>query len=144
MKLPEPYVYFVDRSLGRAVVVEALRAAGEVAHAHDDFFAQNTPDAEWLVDVARRGWVILTKDKDIRRNEIERVAIVRARAACFMLGRGDLSAPRMGRTFVAALPRMRRALRRFGLPLAASVNLAGELRMLLADGEWLDPPKEIR
>jgi predicted nuclease of predicted toxin-antitoxin system len=144
VKLPEPYVFFVDRSLGRTVVVEALRAAGENAHAHDDFFPQNTPDAEWLVEVARRGWVILTKDKDIRRNEIERVAILRARAACFMLGRGDLSAFTMGRTLIAALPRMRRALRRFGLPLAASVNLAGELRVLLADGQWLAPPREIR
>ncbi|HEY3820721.1 MAG TPA: hypothetical protein VGL81_26325 [Polyangiaceae bacterium] len=144
MKLPEPFVYFVDRSIGRHVVVDALRAAGEVAHAHDDHFVQNTPDAEWLVEIAGRGWVILTKDKDIRRNELERSAIVQAKAACFMLGRGDVSAPTMGRTFVTALPRIRRVLRRFEAPLAASVNLAGQLRVLLGSGRWLDPPKEIR
>jgi hypothetical protein len=45
VKLREPYAYFVDRSLGRNVVVEALRAAGETAHAHDDHFDKNTPDA---------------------------------------------------------------------------------------------------
>lgn len=144
MKLPEPYVYFVDRSIGRTVVVEALRAAGETAHAHDDHFAQNTPDADWLVEVARRGWVILTKDKDIRRNELERRAIANAKAACFMLGRGDVSAATMGRTFVAALPRIRRVLRRFDVPLGASVYLAGQLRVVLAGGRWLDPPKEVR
>ncbi len=116
MKLPEPFVYFVDRSIGRTVVVKALRAAGETAHAHDDHFAQNTPDEEWLVEVGRRGWVILTKDKDIRHNELERRAILHANAACFMLGRGDVSAATMGRTWIAALPRMRRALRRFRLP----------------------------
>ncbi|WP_437796354.1 hypothetical protein [Sorangium sp. So ce693] len=60
MKLREPFTYFVDRSLGRGLVVEALRAA---KLAHDDHFAQNTPDAEWLVEIGRRGWVVLTKDK---------------------------------------------------------------------------------
>jgi predicted nuclease of predicted toxin-antitoxin system len=144
VKLPEPYIYFVDRSIGRTVVVEALRAAGETVHAHDDHFLQNTPDADWLIDVAGRGWVILTKDKDIRRNELERRAIVNARAACFMLGRGDVSAATMGRTFIAALPRIRRVLRRFDVPLAASVNVAGQLRVLLGGGRWMDPPKEIR
>jgi predicted nuclease of predicted toxin-antitoxin system len=144
VKLREPYVYFVDRSIGRTVVVEALRAAGQTAHAHDDHFAVDTPDADWLVDVARRGWVILTKDKDIRRNELERLAIVNSRAACFMLGRGDVSAATMGTTFIAALPNIRRVLRRFHVPIAASVNLAGQLRVLLGEGEWFRPPKDIR
>ncbi|EYF08039.1 hypothetical protein [Chondromyces apiculatus] len=56
MKLPEPFTYFVDRSLGREVVVQALRAAGEQVHAHDDLFPQNTPDTTWLTDVGQRGW----------------------------------------------------------------------------------------
>jgi hypothetical protein len=91
VKLREPFAYFVDRSLGRRVVAEALQAAGETAHAHDDHFDVNAPDTVWLAEVTRRGWVVLTKDKNIRRNEIERTVIVDAGAACFMLGRGDVS-----------------------------------------------------
>jgi predicted nuclease of predicted toxin-antitoxin system len=72
-------------------VVQALRAAGETAHAHDDHFAVDAPDTEWLADATRRGWVVLTNDKNIRRNEIERLTIVDTGAACFMLGRGDLT-----------------------------------------------------
>jgi len=34
---------------------------------HDDHFAQNTPDAEWLVEVGRRGCVVLTKDMGFRQ-----------------------------------------------------------------------------
>ncbi|WP_437546792.1 hypothetical protein WME97_43445 [Sorangium sp. So ce367] len=144
MKLREPFTYFVDRSLGRGLVVEALRAAKLDVHAHDDHFAQNTPDAEWLVEVGRRGWVVLTKDKNIRVNALERLALVCANVACIMLGRGDLTAPAMAQVFVEALPLIQRVLRRFGLPLAASLSSGKSLRVLLADGEWLKPPKELK
>ncbi|WP_437325864.1 hypothetical protein [Sorangium sp. So ce381] len=144
MKLREPFTYFIDRSLGRGLVVEALRAAKLDVHAHDDHFAQNTPDAEWLVEIGRRGWVVLTKDKNIRVNALERLALVRANVACIMLGRGDLTAPAMAQVFVDALPLIRRVLRRFGLPLAASLSSGKSLRVLLADGEWLKPPKELK
>lgn len=144
MKLPEPFVYFVDRSLGRARVVDALRVTGEIVHAHDDHFAQNTPDTDWLSEVGQRGWVVLTKDKNIRANELERTALVHANVACFMLGRGDLSGTAMGALFVQALPRIRKALRRFAVPLVASVSAAGGVRVLLAEGNWLAPPKELK
>jgi predicted nuclease of predicted toxin-antitoxin system len=144
VKLPEPFVYFVDRSLGRARVVEALRATREVVHVHDDHFAQDTADAEWLCEVGRRGWVVLTKDKNIRANELERTALVRADVACFMLGRGDLSGPAMGAIFVQALPRIRKTLRRFDVPVVASVSASGGVRVLLAGGKWLTPPKEMK
>lgn len=144
MKLREPFTYFVDRSLGRGVVVEALRAAGQEVHAHDDHFPQNTPDADWLVEVGRRAWVVLTKDKNIRLNELERVALIRANVACIMLGRGDLTAAAMARVFIDALPLIQRVLRRFPVPLAASLSSGKSLRVLLADGEWLKPPREIK
>jgi hypothetical protein len=144
VKLPEPFVYFVDRSLGRGDVVRALRDAGERVHAHDDHFAQNTADADWLVDVGKRGWVVLTKDKNIRVNQIEHTALARANVACFMLGRGDLSGAAMGRIFVDALPLMKRVLRRYGVPIAASVTAHGGLRVLLADGDWLAPPRDVK
>jgi PIN domain-containing protein len=52
--LPEPYVFFVDRSLGGRVVAGALRAAGVEVRAHEDLFAQDTDDEVWLAD-QRRG-----------------------------------------------------------------------------------------
>jgi len=88
VKLREPFTYFVDRSLGRKVLVTHLRAHGLQVEAHDDHFAADTTDAEWLGAVGRRGWVVLTKDKAIRRNTLEREALLEANVACFMLGRG--------------------------------------------------------
>jgi hypothetical protein len=88
--------------------------------------------------------VVLTKDKNIRSNQLEHVALVRANVACFMLGRGDLSAAAMGKIFIDALPTMRRVLRRFEVPLAASLSAGGLIRVLLAAGKWMNPPKEYK
>ncbi|MFO0756554.1 MAG: hypothetical protein U0359_08695 [Byssovorax sp.] len=144
MKLPEPFVYFVDRSLGRGIVVETLRAASQVVHAHDDHFAQNTLDTEWLTEIGRRGWVVLTKDKNIRSNQLELRALLQANVACVMLGRGNHTAEEMGKLFADHLRSIERALRRFHLPLVATLSTGGGLRVLLADGSWLDPPKQIK
>jgi predicted nuclease of predicted toxin-antitoxin system len=144
VKLPEPFVYFVDRSLGRGIVVQTLRAAGHEVHAHDDHFAQSTPDTEWLGEVGRRRWVVLTKDKNIRSNHLELRALLDAEVACVMLGHGNLTAEAMGRLFAQNLRRIERILRRFHAPLVASLATSGGLRVLIAAGEWLDPPKEIK
>jgi predicted nuclease of predicted toxin-antitoxin system len=144
VKLREPFVYFVDRSLGRGIVVESLRATGAEVHAHDDHFAQNTPDVDWLIEVGRRGWVVLTKDTNIRSNQLELRALLQAKVACIMLGRGDLTAPTMGKLFGDNLRRLERVLRRFHVPLVASLGAGGSLRVMLAAGEWQKPPKEIK
>lgn len=144
MKLPEPFTYFVDRSLGRHELVGKLRSAGFSVEAHDDHFAPDTPDQEWLAAAGKRNWVVLTKDKDVRRNALERAAIIQSSAACFMLGRGDLSADRMARAFLDARRRMERTLRRFHVALAATVTTDGMVRVLLAGGELLDPPKYVK
>jgi hypothetical protein len=140
VKLPEPFTYFVDRSLGNKVLVQHLRDSRLRVEAHDDHFKPDTPDQDWLRKVGAQGWVVLTKDKAIRRNLLEREALIDARVACFMLGRGDLSAVQMSLAFVKALPRMTRALRRFCVPLAAGVSASGGVSVLLADGELLEKP----
>jgi len=143
----EPFVFFVDRSLGRHSVPGSLATAvtpSERVVAHDDEFAQDTEDVVWLKEVSRRGWVILTKDTNLRRNEVERVAIVEACATVFTLGRGDLDAEGMAQTFIAALPVIRRALRRFPPALFATVTRSGAVSVHLADGETLKPPKQLK
>lgn len=144
MKPPEPWTFFIDRSLGRDVVAAPLKQAGLAVEIHDDHFPQNTPDTVWLREVGRRGWVVLSKDKDIGRNLLELRAILEGQVACFQLGRGDLGGAAMAAAFIAAMPRIQRALRRFHVPFVAAVAATGGVRVLLADGEWLNPPKELK
>ena len=63
--------FFVDRSLGKQVG-RRLREAGATVELHDDHFEETTKDSVWTPDVTARGWVILTKDKNIRRRGGER------------------------------------------------------------------------
>lgn len=66
-------VLFVDRALGAEDVPTALREAGATVEVMDDHFPDVSDDSEWIVAVTQRGWVILTKDKRIRRNRLERL-----------------------------------------------------------------------
>jgi hypothetical protein len=51
-----------------------LRAAGARVEVHIDHFPQDAADADWIPEVGRRGWVLITKDENIRRNPLERAA----------------------------------------------------------------------
>lgn len=102
-------------------------AAGELVHAHDDCFPQGTPDAVWLAEVGRHGWIVLTKDKSIRYRQLEIEALISSGVGAFVLTSGDMRGEDMGAVFVAALPRIRRFLQRHSRPFVATLSRAGVL-----------------
>lgn len=54
-RLPEPWTFFVDRSLGGRIVADALRAAGAAFVVHDDHFERDAPDQKWLESARNPG-----------------------------------------------------------------------------------------
>jgi len=66
--------FFLDHQIGRYVVAEALRAASVHVEVHLDHFPGDKPDLEWIPEVGKRDWVLITKDQGIRRNPLERAA----------------------------------------------------------------------
>lgn len=90
-----PLIYWVDRSLGKDIVPAALRDAGVNVTTYADLYPDDTTveDHVWIPEVTARGWVILTKDKNIRRApvEIEALRNASARYVCLSAGnmRGD-------------------------------------------------------
>ncbi len=143
-RLREPFTFFIDRSLGARLVAEAIRAGcepGELVHVHDDHFPQDTTDTEWLKQVGARGWVVLTKDTRMRTNLVERETILASRVAWFALARGDLTAGHMGQVFCAALSGIRTALRRFEIPVIATVRMDGAVSVRHGGDGELRPPK---
>lgn len=123
-------VYFVDRSLGGKVVVDALKAAGASVLAHDEVFSQDTPDITWLSASGAKGWVVLTKDSAIRRNPLERNMYRESKARVFALTRKDLSGQQMAEIFVAALPGMKKRVDGVEPPFLFSISMAGEFTLL--------------
>jgi hypothetical protein len=143
-RLPEPWVFFVDRSLGGRVVAETLRALGEHVEVHDDHFSKDATDEVWLAEIGAKGWVILSKDDRIRRNPVERQALLASGVAAFFLGRSDLRGDQMASAFSAALTAIKKALRRFAVPFIAGVSRAGDVHVFEADGEHYTPPKRLK
>ncbi|MBI2774083.1 MAG: DUF5615 family PIN-like protein [Chloroflexi bacterium] len=62
--------FFFDNNLS-PVLVQGLRAFGEDVQHLRDSFAAEAPDTEWIPEVARRGWVVVTRDKHIRTRPLE-------------------------------------------------------------------------
>lgn len=143
-RLPEPWTFFVDRSLGGRVVADALRGTGEAVEIHDDHFAPDGPDQNWLGEVGANAWVVLSKDDRIRRNPVEHEALLAAGVAAFFLGRSDLRGEQMASAFIAALPAMRKALRRFAVPFIAGISARGDFHVYESGGERQLPPKRLK
>ncbi|MCC7383931.1 MAG: hypothetical protein IT384_18960 [Deltaproteobacteria bacterium] len=143
-KLPEPYTFFIDRCLGERTVPEALRAEGYAIRLHSELFEDAIEDAVWLPEVGRRNLVVLTKDRAIRRNKIERDAILTAGVVAFLLSSGDATAQAMASTIIGAMRSIHRALRRFPAPFIATVTAQGRVSVLYDAGGRLTPPKAVR
>jgi hypothetical protein len=70
--------FYIDRCLGNKLIVETLRSAGVTVEIHDDHFAKDAPDLDWIPEIGKRGWVVLTKDARIGTNQLERLAVASA------------------------------------------------------------------
>jgi predicted nuclease of predicted toxin-antitoxin system len=129
---PEPPFppLFIDRSLGRLTIATALRAAGADVHTHDAHFRQDARDEEWLAEVGRRGWAVITKDARIRYRKTELAALVAARVRAFVLTRGDLSGSEMAAVLVKALPNLARFSARHQPPFIARIAASGRVQMI--------------
>ena len=119
-------VFFIDRSLGRKQVAQALREAGATVEVHDDHFPQATPDVDWLAEVGRRGWVVLSKDERILRNRIERTALEAARVRAFFLTQQDITGQEMAELFSNALPGMTRRAVSEPAPFIFTISRSGK------------------
>jgi hypothetical protein len=136
LALPErdtPPTFFIDRSLGRAIIRNALQQAGVRVEIHDDHFKPDEADVVWLAEAGRRSWVVLTKDGRIRTRSLERIALREAGVHAFFLGGRQLSGPKMADAYVRALPAILRAVAAAKTPIWMSVHQDGRLTKLSQD-----------
>jgi uncharacterized protein with PIN domain len=127
---PPEFVFFIDRSLGRKIVAQALREIGETVEIHDDHFAPDAKDEDWLVEVGKRGWIVLTKDDRIRYRTTERTALASASVRAFVLTSSQLQGAEMAAAFVKALPKMKRVLAHYAPPFISRVSRIGKVSLL--------------
>ena len=124
------WTFFIDRSLGYSVVPDALAAAGAMVERHDDHFRQDERDAVWLLEVGRRGWAVISKDRRIRSRFAERLAVRNARVALFIFRGAGRRGPENAAALVTAYPAMLRLLERQPPPFIAAIAGSGSVSLL--------------
>jgi hypothetical protein len=101
----EQFEFFIDRSLGRHQVPQALRAVGLTVHSMAEIYGeragQRLKDEVWLEDVGRRGWIVLMKDDAIRRRPAEREALIAGTVRAFCLTNAQLRGAQQAERLVA-------------------------------------------
>lgn len=125
--------FFVDECLSQRWVAEELRSRGVAVHTMREVFPLGTivTDEEWLAMCGTRGWVGLTKDKNIRHRQNERRALRSAKVRVFVLiARKAVSGPDQGKVFGKALKRMREIITTTAPPFIASVDRVGHVELL--------------
>lgn len=108
-----------------------MRAAGARVEVHIDHFAQDAADVDWIPEIGRRGWVLITKDEHIRRNPLERIAYEEAGLRGFVVTGKDMAGSALAGLLVHSLPGMiRRAANRPG-PLLFAISRGGVFTRLI-------------
>jgi hypothetical protein len=98
-----PTEFFVDRSLGRHVVADALRAEGLIVQTLYERYAETEEfieDEVWIREVTQDGLVILMKDDRIRRKPREQQAILESGARAFVVTNANLTGEQLAELFV--------------------------------------------
>lgn|GEM_PF-1471602 len=113
--------FFADRNLGTRLFPELLRREGLTIHLHQDHFAPDAADVDWMPVVARRGWPIISPDLRISRDWLEVSAVMTSGAAMFCLSGGERTAEQKARNFMRCLPAILRILETTARPFIAKV-----------------------
>lgn len=121
--------FLLDASLGSGKVLRALQAAGADIVLVDDLYDPATPDEEWLTDAGKKGWVVLSKDKYIRRRLHERQALLDHDVAAFILTSGNLTGDEMAEIMAKALPKIISFVHKHPRPFIAKVVRSGEVSL---------------
>jgi hypothetical protein len=116
--------------LGQKVIASRLRQCGVQVEIHDDHFPQNALDEDWISEVGKRSWIVLTKDDRIRYRPAALAAYRRHQAKVFVFGSGEMKAQEMADAFVTALPKISRLAIRNEGPFFAKISRNGSVSIL--------------
>jgi len=108
-----------------------LRDAGLDVEIHDDHFAPDAKDEEWLSAVGRKQWIVVTRDERIRYRAAAKQAIRRAKVRAFVLtAQGNLRAEMLADNFLKGLTKVRRTISEQNPPFIARISRSGEIILL--------------
>ena len=121
---------FIDRCAWSKKLGEALDLAKISYVTHHSLFAHDAADEDWLMAVKNNGWVILTRDKNIRYKANEHRALVDAQLFMFVLTQGGLSAEETAQIVTKSYPNMCKAIANAEPPAIFSLTRTADVNRL--------------
>jgi hypothetical protein len=130
-----PPKFFLDRGLGVYSIAEALRDAGieiqTLRERYGEAEGQKVADEKWITEATLDGYILLHKDKRVRRRANERQALIESEARSFALSNGNLKGADAADRYLRHWTKILRAVRRHPAPFFYVVLEQGiELRRL--------------
>jgi hypothetical protein len=121
---PQPHSappFYVDECLGRGIALR-LQAAGHDARSFDEFASRL--DVEFLPILGERGWILITKDKNVRRNRLEIEAILNSQLRAFVVTATNLNHEQVTQLISTSMSKIVRVSRRPG-PFVCNITASG-------------------
>lgn len=127
---PEYPDLFIDRCAWSIRLGEALTTAGIKFIPHHDRFKPDCPDEDWLPEAGKFGWIVVTRDQNIRRKPNELHAFKISRVKAIVLTSGQASAADTANLLVKHYPKLMRKLQNIAPPAMFTVTLAGTISQI--------------
>lgn len=98
---------------------------------HDDHFDDNTEDPVWISTCGEKNWIIISSDKAIKKNELERRAIMSSGVAAFFFTSPEITSAQQIEAFTKALPGITRMIMNQKRPFIARISPDGTIELWL-------------
>ena len=140
----ENIIFFVDRSSGKQLA-EGLKELGLNVEKHDDHFEQNTLDYVWLEKCGEMNWVVISSDKAIKKNFLEKQALIKSNLASFFFTSANLTSQQQIEIVSKGLKRIANILESNKKPFIARLDKEGKVEIWINHkGEDLIAQKQER
>lgn len=137
--------FFVDRSSGKYNLVNGLRHMGLNVEAHEDHFSDNAADVEWIAECGNRNWIIISSDKQIKKNFLEKQALLHSGVAAFFFTSATITSTQQIDAFRGALRRVANLVSFQQTPFIARISPDGTVELWIDHrGEDLVAKRETR
>ena len=134
MNWSSDFTFFADEDLGTLIFPEILRDAGVTLETLSEHYALGIRDTDWIPSVAKRGWVIITHDRDIRYNRRERDAVMQHGGRAIII-RASGTRAEMAQIFVGLREQITNFLRQNPAPFIARLY-RDRIEMWLSHDDW--------
>jgi len=119
--------FFIDRSLGKKTIPNALKKRGLNVVIHDDYFPPDVKDEVWLKYVAKKQWIVITKDKRIKNRKSEIDLVMKNNVKMFVVRQANLTGEEIAKILIDALVNISKFIKKIKPPFIATITRSGNL-----------------